>query len=189
MRATLAAPAQVSAGSTVPVGWSGPDNSGDYITIVPAGAPDGQYLGYVYSSAGNPVNLRTPNFPGDYELRYVTLEDGNNIVLNKNGSVLIVDDQGRELENHTVVIGAVISVPDGGKVAKGETFVQWDPYNVPIISEKAGRVQFHDIIENVTMKQVTDETTGQDIHARTASEVFGVPIGVVFQWKAQPSSD
>jgi DNA-directed RNA polymerase subunit beta' len=66
------------------------------------------------------------------------------------------------LESHNVVIGAVISKPDGGKVAKGETFVQWDPYNVPIISEKAGRVRFHDIIENVTMKQVTDETTGQE---------------------------
>ncbi len=96
------------------------------------------------------------------EIRYVTLQDGNNIVLNKNGVVLIVDDQGRELESHNVVIGAVISVPDGGKVSKGETFVQWDPYNVPIISEKAGRVHFHDIIENVTMKQVTDETTGQE---------------------------
>jgi len=96
------------------------------------------------------------------ELRVVQLEDGNNIVLNKNGSVSILDAQGRELENHVVVIGAVISVPDGGRVAKGETFVQWDPYNVPIISERAGRVQFHDIIENVTMKQVMDETTGQE---------------------------
>ena len=38
------------------------------------------------------------------------LEDGNNIVLNKNGSVSILADDGRELENHNVVIGAVISV-------------------------------------------------------------------------------
>ncbi len=96
------------------------------------------------------------------DLRVVTLEDGNAIVLNKNGSVSIVDPNGRELENHPVVIGAVISVPDGGQVTKGVTFVQWDPYNVPIISEKAGRVQFHDIIENVTMKQEMDETTGQE---------------------------
>ena len=73
------------------------------------------------------------------ELRLVQLEDGNNIVLNKNGSVSILGEDGRELENHNVVIGAVISVPDGGKVKKGETFVQWDPYNVPILSEKAGQ--------------------------------------------------
>jgi DNA-directed RNA polymerase subunit beta' len=96
------------------------------------------------------------------ELRLVELEDGNNIVLNKNGSVSILADDGRELEQHNVVIGSVISVMDGGKVKKGDTFVQWDPYNVPILSEKAGKVKFADIIEGVTMKQETDETTGQE---------------------------
>ncbi|MGA2179789.1 MAG: DNA-directed RNA polymerase subunit beta', partial [Verrucomicrobiota bacterium] len=96
------------------------------------------------------------------ELRLVELEDGNNIVLNKNGSVSILGDDGRELENHIVVIGAVISFKDGSKIKKGDTFVQWDPYNVPILSEKAGKVKFHDIIEGVTMKQETDETTGQE---------------------------
>src|SRR5579872_2853368 len=96
------------------------------------------------------------------ELRIVQLEDGNNIVLNKNGSVSILADDGRELENHTVVIGSVISVGDGGKVKKGDTFVQWDPYNVPILSEKAGKVKFHDIIEGVTMKQEMDEQTQQE---------------------------
>jgi DNA-directed RNA polymerase subunit beta' len=96
------------------------------------------------------------------DLRLVQLEDGNNIVLNKNGSVSVVTDDGRELETHNVVIGAVISVADKTKVKKGETFVQWDPYNVPILSEKAGRIKFHDIIEGVTMKQEVDETTGQE---------------------------
>src|SRR3954447_16636149 len=96
------------------------------------------------------------------ELRLVQLEDGNNIVLNKNGSISILADDGRELEQHNVVIGAVISVQDGGKVKKGDTFVQWDPYNVPILSEKAGKVKFHDIIDGVTMKQEMDETTGQE---------------------------
>lgn len=96
------------------------------------------------------------------DLRIVELEDGSHIVLNKNGSVSLLADDGRELESHTVVIGAVIAVKNGGHVAKGDTFVQWDPYNVPILSEKAGRIQFHDIIEGVTMKQEVDETTGQE---------------------------
>ncbi|MCI0538771.1 MAG: DNA-directed RNA polymerase subunit beta' [Verrucomicrobiales bacterium] len=96
------------------------------------------------------------------ELRLVKLEDGNNIVLNKNGSISILAEDGRELEAHNVVIGSVISIANGGHVKKSETFVQWDPYNVPILSEKAGRVQFHDIIEGVTMKQEMDETTGQE---------------------------
>src|SRR5262245_54024077 len=96
------------------------------------------------------------------ELRLVELEDGNNIVLNKNGSISIHAEDGRELEIHNLVVGSVISVASGGKVKKGEAFVQWDPYNVPILSEKAGKVKFHDIIEGVTMKQETDETTGQE---------------------------
>ncbi|MCL5099338.1 MAG: DNA-directed RNA polymerase subunit beta', partial [Candidatus Omnitrophica bacterium] len=96
------------------------------------------------------------------DLRLVELEDGNNIVLNKNGSLTIVAEDGRELETHHVVVGAVIAIPHGGPVKRGETFVQWDPYNVPILSEKAGRVHFHDIIEGVTMKQEVDETTGQE---------------------------
>ncbi|MCP5516778.1 MAG: DNA-directed RNA polymerase subunit beta' [Verrucomicrobiales bacterium] len=96
------------------------------------------------------------------ELRIVELQDGNRIVLNKNGSVSVFDDHGRELETHSVVIGSVISVADGGRVKKGATFVQWDPYNVPILSEKAGRVRFHDIIEGVTMRHEADETTGQE---------------------------
>jgi DNA-directed RNA polymerase subunit beta' len=96
------------------------------------------------------------------ELRVVQLEDGNNIVLNKNGTISIHDETGRELENHTIVIGAVISFKDGSQIKKGDTFVQWDPYNVPILSEKAGKIKFHDIIEGVTMKQEMDETTSQE---------------------------
>jgi DNA-directed RNA polymerase subunit beta' len=96
------------------------------------------------------------------EIRFVQLEDGNNIVLNKNGSLSILGEDGRELETHNVVIGSVISVPQGGKIKKGDTLVQWDPYNVPILSEKAGRIKFHDIIEGVTMKQEVDEATSQE---------------------------
>src|SRR4051812_12320049 len=96
------------------------------------------------------------------EIRYVELEDGNNIVLNKNGSVSVLGDDGRELENHNVVIGSVISVPDKGRVKKGDTLVQWDPHNVPILSEKAGKVKFQDVIEGVTMKLEMDQTTGQE---------------------------
>jgi DNA-directed RNA polymerase subunit beta' len=96
------------------------------------------------------------------EIRFVELEDGNNIVLNKNGSISILGDDGRELEAHNIVIGSVISVANGGKVKKGDMLVQWDPYNVPILSEKAGKVKFHDIIDGVTMRQEMDQTTGQE---------------------------
>jgi len=96
------------------------------------------------------------------DLRTVELDDGNCVVLNKNGSIAIMSDEGRELETHNLVIGSVISVKHGGRAKKGEPIVQWDPYNVPIISEKAGKIKFHDIIEGVTMKQEVDETTSQE---------------------------
>src|SRR3984885_13044273 len=96
------------------------------------------------------------------DIRCVELEDGNNIVLNKNGSISILGDDGRELEVHNIVIGSVVSVKNEGKVKKGDTLVQWDPHNVPILSEKAGRIKFHDIIEGVTMKQEVDEATAQE---------------------------
>ena len=58
-------------------------------------------------------------------------------------------------------VEALAHVP-GGVVKKNEVFVEWDAYNVPIISEKTGQVKFVDIIEGVTMKFEFDETTGQE---------------------------
>jgi len=96
------------------------------------------------------------------DLRVVSLGDGNNIVLNKNGTVSLLSPDGKELDTHPIVVGSIISVPDGGMVKKGDVFIEWDAYNVPIISEKAGLVKFLDIIEGVTMKQEVDETTGSE---------------------------
>jgi DNA-directed RNA polymerase subunit beta' len=94
------------------------------------------------------------------DLRTVQALDGNWIVLNKNGSITVHGKDGRELERYNIVIGSVISVADGGQVKKGETFVQWDPYNVPILTEKTGKIEFRDMISGVTVKREVDEATG-----------------------------
>jgi DNA-directed RNA polymerase subunit beta' len=94
------------------------------------------------------------------DLRAVQAVDGTWIVLNKSGTIAIHAKDGRELENYTVVIGAVIAVADGEPVKKGQTFVQWDPYNVPILTEMAGKVEFRDMISGVTVKREVDEATG-----------------------------
>ena len=95
-----------------------------------------------------------------HDVRAVQRAEGNWVVLNKNGQVAIYNEEGRELERYQVVVGAEITQPDGGRVKKNEIFVQWDPYNVPVLSEVAGIVKFHDIIEGVTMKRELDEATG-----------------------------
>jgi len=111
------------------------------------------------------------------DLRVVQSVDGNFIVLNKNGSVSVHAKDGREFERYNVVIGSVISVADGAPVKKGDTFVQWDPYNVPILTERTGRVEFRDMIPGVTVKREIDEATGvmgtvviehkEDLHPQT----------------------
>ena len=95
------------------------------------------------------------------DLRTVQNSEGHWVVLNKKGSVSIQDKSGLEVEDHNVVIGSVISVQDGDKVKKGETFVTWDPYNVPILTEKAGKIEFRDMIIGITVANDTDKETGK----------------------------
>ncbi len=96
------------------------------------------------------------------DIRAVQTLEGSYVVLNKNGALSLYDKDGRELERHTPVIGAVIAVEDGGNVKKGMPFVKWDPYNVPILSEQSGRVEFRDFIDGVTIRRETDESTGAE---------------------------
>lgn len=96
------------------------------------------------------------------DLRVVQTTEGGWIALNKNGTLSIHDDDGKELESHKIVLGAVITKEEGAKVRKGETIATWDPYNVPIITEKAGKTEFRDMINGVTVTKETNEATGND---------------------------
>jgi hypothetical protein len=70
--ATVNGPASAAGGSDFTVQWTGPNNSGDYITIVPEGARAREYLSYYYTKRGSPGTLEAPLEPGAYELRYMT---------------------------------------------------------------------------------------------------------------------
>ena len=94
-------------------------------------------------------------------LRIVQTADGANIVLNKTGSVQIVDDEDREIEVYKIVVGSVLTKGDGEAIKKGEILAMWDPHNIPILSEKAGRIGFSDMIPGVTVKRELDESTGR----------------------------
>lgn len=72
LSASLQAPASAAAGSRVTVKWQGPGNDRDFITIVPAGAKEGDSGNYEYTARGNPVQILVPLAAGDYELRYST---------------------------------------------------------------------------------------------------------------------
>lgn len=72
-------PAQAPAGSTVEVTWTGPDNVGDFVTIVPQGTPDGTSLRYAYTRTGSPLKVGTPPTPGPAEVRYMSSQ-GNTVL-------------------------------------------------------------------------------------------------------------
>ncbi len=103
-----------------------------------------------------------------FNLRIVTNKEGNIVVLNRNGEIAVLDEEGRELERYTLLPGAVIYVPDNGKIQKEKVLAEWDPYTSPIISEVDGIVKFEDIYEGVTMHEEIDETTG--VHGRVIIE-------------------
>ena len=97
------------------------------------------------------------------EARTVEQEDGSLIVINKSGKVAIENDEGIHLEVHDLVTGTVISKKEGATVKVGEIFAKWDPHNVPIITENAGKVEFRDLVEGVTLSREVKTTGEEDI--------------------------
>jgi DNA-directed RNA polymerase subunit beta' len=87
-------------------------------------------------------------------------KDGTLIVMNRNGEIIITDEQGRERERYGVVYGAKLLVREGGKVEHNTLLAEWDPYSMPIITEVAGRVKYGDLIDGVTISEQVDEITG-----------------------------
>jgi DNA-directed RNA polymerase subunit beta' len=95
-----------------------------------------------------------------HNLKVVEVKNGSFVILNRNGQVSIHDPSGRELERHAVPHGGYLKVADGGKIQKGQVFIDWDPYTSSIFTEVEGAVKYEDIIEEVTMHKQQDPATG-----------------------------
>jgi DNA-directed RNA polymerase subunit beta' len=90
----------------------------------------------------------------------VRSKTGDLVAMNRNGSVAIVDEKGREKERYAIVYGAKLKIEDGAAVALGDKLGEWDPYTFSILTEIAGNVQFKDLQEGVTLNEEIDEVTG-----------------------------
>ncbi len=64
------------------------------------------------------------------------------------------------LFTQNVPYGSTLYVSEGEKVEKGKVIAKWDPFNAVIVTETAGKIQFEDVIEGVTYRVESDETTG-----------------------------
>ena len=93
-------------------------------------------------------------------MRYVTTARKEQIVISRNGEVMITDEQGRERERHKVPYGATLQTADGKTVKAGQAMAIWDPHTRPIITEYAGRVKFENVEEGVTVAKQIDDVTG-----------------------------
>ena len=93
-------------------------------------------------------------------MRYVTSVRNEQIVISRNGEVIVTDENGRERERHKVPYGATLNMMDGKQVKAGQALATWDPHTRPIITEYAGRVKFENVEEGVTVAKQIDEVTG-----------------------------
>jgi len=74
----------------------------------------------------------------------------------------------RFIDTHTNIVLSTVNVPygsslyfkNGDTVKKGDKVAQWDPFNAVIVTEYAGTLKFHDVVEGITFRAETDETTG-----------------------------
>ena len=90
----------------------------------------------------------------------VRAKSGDLVAMNRNGSIAIVDEKGREKERYAIVYGAKLKVEDGTKVSQGDRLGEWDPYTFSLLTEISGTVQFKDLQEGVTLNEEVDEVTG-----------------------------
>ncbi|BBK30203.1 DNA-directed RNA polymerase subunit beta' [Stella humosa] len=95
------------------------------------------------------------------------------IVMSRNTEIVLADEAGRERARHKVPYGAKLLIDEGTAVTKGQKIADWDPYTIPIITERNGTAHYVDLVEGVSIREVVDEATG-------------ISSKVVVDWKQQP---
>jgi DNA-directed RNA polymerase subunit beta' len=99
--------------------------------------------------------------------------DGVPVVMGRNLEIMLLDDKQRDRARFRVPYGAKLLVDEGAEVKPGDKLAEWDPYTIPIITEREGVANYVDLIEGTSMREVMDETTG-------------ISNRVVIDWKQQP---
>ena len=146
-------------------------NSGEAVGVVAAqsiGEPGTQltmrtfHIGGAASRAAAVSNIEVKG-AGILRLQNVKLltqDTGNQIVVSRSGEAVVQDEVGRERERYKLPYGAVLTAADGDAIEPGQQIASWDPHTHPVITEVAGTVQFSDIVEGVTVDRNVDEITG-----------------------------
>src|SRR6267154_1257840 len=120
------------------------------------------HIGGTASRVSDASHLESKNVGTVRFINLVTVraKSGDLVAMNRNGSIAIVDDKGREKERYAIVYGAKLKVEEGTKVTQGSRLGEWDPYTFSLLTEISGTVQFKDLQEGVTLNEEVDEVTG-----------------------------
>ena len=99
------------------------------------------------------------------ELRTVDAVDADGspvkIVVSRLSEVRFVDvNTGIVLSAHNIPYGSKLYAYEDELVEPGKVVATWDPFNTVIVTEFGGKIEFDSVIENVTYKVETDESTG-----------------------------
>ena len=93
-------------------------------------------------------------------MRYVTNGKKELVVISRSGEIVIHDEHGRERERHKVPYGAVLTIKADQAIKSGMILANWDPLTRPIITEFAGKINFENLEEGLTVARQVDEVTG-----------------------------
>ena len=98
------------------------------------------------------------------ELRAVDTEENGKkfqVVVSRLAEMRLVDPNTNiVLMTQNIPYGSKLFFSNGDLLKKGDVIIEWDPFNAVIVSEVSGKLEFESVIENVTYKVESDETTG-----------------------------
>ena len=109
------------------------------------------------------INIRKRGKLSFKGLRLVTLANEQQVTLNKTGSIQVLDQDDRIVDDYPIPAGALLHFKDGDEVEEEALLAQWDPYNIPILSEKKGIISFEDMLPGVTTKVDRDASGGRSM--------------------------
>jgi DNA-directed RNA polymerase subunit beta' len=95
--------------------------------------------------------------------RVVTVETPGEerVVTSREGQIILKTPEGQIRSRLSVPYGASLAVHEGQAIESGDLLFSWDPYSEPIVADEGGLIKFVDIVEEQTMREELDESTGR----------------------------
>ncbi|MBN1277644.1 MAG: DNA-directed RNA polymerase subunit beta' [Deltaproteobacteria bacterium] len=121
---------------------------------------------HIGGTASKRVEQSTIHPRNQGEIKFVNLktvenEEGNLVVMNRNGEIAVLGKGGREVERYPLLYGATLKIRDGQEVQADQVLAEWDPFTIPILTEIPGIIKFGDVVEGITMQEKRDNVTGK----------------------------